>query len=39
VGNSQATVIVVPGFAHAESTVDPMTMDSIGKWALGHARR
>ncbi|MCP4744209.1 MAG: hypothetical protein GY871_18575 [Actinomycetales bacterium] len=38
VGNSQATVIVVPGFAHAESTVDPATMDRVGKWALEHAR-
>ncbi len=38
VGNSQATVIVVPGFAHAESTVDPATMDCVGKWALEHAR-
>ena len=36
--NSQAMVMIVPGFAHAESTVDPATMDSIGKWALGHAR-
>ena len=38
VGNFQATVIVVPGFAHAESTVDPATMDRVGKWALEHAR-
>ena len=32
-GNSRATVIVVPGFAHAESTVSPDTMDGIGEWA------
>lgn len=32
-GNPQAEVIVVPGFSHAESTVDPQTMDRIGKWA------
>jgi pimeloyl-ACP methyl ester carboxylesterase len=32
-GNARAEVIVVPGFAHAESTVDPQTMDRIGKWA------
>lgn len=32
-GNTRAEVIVVPGFAHAESTVDPQTMDRIGKWA------
>lgn len=32
-GNPNAEVIVVPGFAHAESTVDPTTMDRIGKWA------
>lgn len=32
-GNPNAEVIVVPGFAHAESTVDPQTMDRIGKWA------
>lgn len=33
--NSQAEVIIVPGFAHAESTVDIQTMDHIGKWASG----
>lgn len=33
VGNTRADVIIVPGFAHAESTVDPPTMDRIGKWA------
>lgn len=32
-GNSRAEVVIVPGFAHAESTVDPQTMDRIGKWA------
>jgi pimeloyl-ACP methyl ester carboxylesterase len=32
-GNTRAEVIVVPGFAHAESTVDPQTMDRVGKWA------
>jgi len=32
-GNPNAEVIVVPGFSHAESTVDPPTMDRIGKWA------
>lgn len=32
-GNSRAEVIIVPGFAHAESTVDIQTMDRIGKWA------
>jgi len=32
-GNPHAEVIVVPGFSHAESTVDPQTMDRIGKWA------
>lgn len=35
VGNSRAEVIIVPGFAHAESTVDIQTMDRIGKWASG----
>lgn len=35
-GNPNAEVIVVPGFAHAESTVDPQTMDRIGKWATSH---
>lgn len=34
-GNPHAEVIVVPGFSHAESTVDPQTMDRIGKWATG----
>jgi len=32
-GNPNAEVIVVPGFSHAESTVDSQTMDRIGKWA------
>lgn len=35
--NPRAEVIVVPGFSHAESTVDPQTMDRIGKWATGVA--
>lgn len=35
-GNPNAEVIIVPGFAHAESTVDPQTMDRIGKWATSH---
>jgi pimeloyl-ACP methyl ester carboxylesterase len=34
-GNPNAEVIVVPGFSHAESAVDPSTMDRIGKWASG----
>jgi pimeloyl-ACP methyl ester carboxylesterase len=34
-GNTRAEVIIVPGFAHAESTVDLQTMDRIGKWATG----
>lgn len=38
-GNAQAEVIVVPGFSHAESTVDPQTMDRIGKWASSLASR
>jgi len=36
--NPQAEVIVVPGFSHAEATVDPQTMDRIGKWALDVTR-
>lgn len=36
-GNPNAEVIVVPGFAHAESTVDGQTMDRIGKWATSIA--
>lgn len=35
VRNERAEVIIVPGFAHAESTVDLQTMDRIGKWASG----
>ncbi len=35
VRNGRAEVIIVPGFAHAESTVDLQTMDRIGKWASG----
>ena len=35
--NPRAEVIVVPGFSHAESTVDPQTMDRIGKWATAVA--
>ena len=32
-GNMRAEVVIVPGFSHAESTVDLQTMDRIGKWA------